>query len=113
MDITLMTIYQVWLARNDARESKAIENPEAVARRAISLIEEWHELQAPKTVKQPAVRERWLPPEAGWTKVNSDGSMARAGGMGGGGVVIRDHEGRFLAGSCHFFPSVTDPARGS
>jgi ribonuclease HI len=35
--------------------------------------------------------------------------MAKLVDKGGGGVVIRDHDGRFLAGSCHFFPTLTDP----
>jgi hypothetical protein len=28
---------------------------------------------------------------------------------GGGSVDIRDHDGRFLAGACHFFPSLQEP----
>jgi ribonuclease HI len=35
--------------------------------------------------------------------------MIQASGQGGGGVVARDHDGRFLAGSSHFFPSLLDP----
>jgi hypothetical protein len=33
--VLLIRLYQVWLARNDVREYKAIENPELVARHAI------------------------------------------------------------------------------
>jgi hypothetical protein len=40
MDVMLMTPYQVWLARNDVWENRNIEDPEAVAKRAIHLIEE-------------------------------------------------------------------------
>lgn len=36
-------------------------------------------------------------------KVNSDGAMAKMMDKCGEGVVLRDHDGRFLAGSCHFF----------
>jgi hypothetical protein len=32
----------------------------------------------------------------------SDGAFAVVHGQGGGGVVIRDHHGGFVAGSCHF-----------
>jgi hypothetical protein len=40
MDISLMVIYQMWLARNDARESRVIENPDSsIARRSIHLVE--------------------------------------------------------------------------
>ena len=30
---------------------------------------------------------------------------------GGGGAVIRDHHGSFIAGACHFFPMVADAER--
>jgi ribonuclease HI len=35
--------------------------------------------------------------------------MVKSSDTGGGGVVVRDHDGRFLAGSCHFFPSLSSP----
>jgi ribonuclease HI len=41
--------------------------------------------------------------------VNADGAMIQTSGYGGGGVVARDHDGRFLAGSSHFLPSLLDP----
>jgi ribonuclease HI len=108
MDISLMVLYQMWLARNDAWESRLIENPESIAQRAIQLVEEWHGLSEAKLTKV-APKERWLPPAEGWVKVNSYGAMAKSTPNGGGGVVIRDHDGRFLAGSSHFFPSLSDP----
>jgi ribonuclease HI len=111
MDISLMVLYQMWLARNDARESRLIENPESIAQRAIQLMEEWHGLSEAKPAKIQAPKERWLQPVEGWVKVNSDGAMAKSVLNGGGGVVIRDHDGRFLAGSSHFFPSLSDPEK--
>jgi hypothetical protein len=104
MDISLMVIYQMWLARNDARESKIIENPESIALRSIKLMEEWHGLNDTKPTKVQALKERWSPPAEGWVKVNSDGAMAKSAMNGGGGVVICDHDGRFLAGSPQFSP---------
>jgi hypothetical protein len=38
-----MVIYQIWLARNEAREEAKIEDPHAIARRSIHLVEEWVE----------------------------------------------------------------------
>jgi ribonuclease HI len=35
--------------------------------------------------------------------------MAKSALNGDGGVVIHDHDGRFLAGLSHFFPSLSDP----
>ena len=42
-------------------------------------------------------------------KLNADGALARSSTKGGGGVVVRDHNGRFLGGACHFFPFLSDP----
>jgi ribonuclease HI len=109
LDITLMTLYQIWLERNDARENKAIECPEAVGRRAVALVEEWQEVHAQVHHVIPKPKERWRPPMQGWVKVNTDGAMVKSSDTGGGGVVVRDHDGRFLAGSCHFFPSLSSP----
>lgn len=41
--------------------------------------------------------------------VNGDGALAQSGKAGGGGVVMRDHNGKFLAGASHFFPSTSGP----
>jgi ribonuclease HI len=109
MDTTMMTLYQMWLARNGARESRMMENPELIARRAVALTDEWRNIQNPKQPKTPTPKEHWLPPDVGWTKLNADGTLAKSSGHGGGGVVARDHHGSYLAGACHFFPSVTDP----
>jgi hypothetical protein len=37
----LLTLYNIWLARNEARDEPMIENPEVTARRIIYLQEEW------------------------------------------------------------------------
>jgi hypothetical protein len=40
MDLTMMTLYQMWPARNDARESRKIEEPEMLAKHAVNLTKE-------------------------------------------------------------------------
>jgi ribonuclease HI len=52
--------------------------------------------------------EHWRPPDTGWFKINVDGAFQTADGNGGGGVVIRNHHGDFLLGSCPFFPQIAD-----
>jgi hypothetical protein len=108
IEVTMMVIYQTWLARNAARESM-IEDPACIARRAVCLLEEWRNVHEPKPARSPTPREHWLALEAGWTKINMDGAMRKNLDKGGGGVVARDRDGRFLAGSCHFPPSLLDP----
>jgi hypothetical protein len=79
-------------------------NPKVIAKRAFFLLEEWHNFQAPKPVKMPTLKERWVARDEGWMKVNTDGAMAKSEEAGGGGLVVRDHDGRFLAWACHFVP---------
>jgi ribonuclease HI len=69
----------------------------------------WLNVQEPKQGKQPVPMVRWSRPPEGWLKVNSDGAMVKSADKGGGGVVICNHDGRFLAGASHFFPSTSDP----
>jgi ribonuclease HI len=86
-----------------------IEDPVSIARRAVCLLEEWRNIPEPKPARSPTPHEHWLAPEAGWMKINTDGAMLKNSDKGGGGVVACDHDGRFLAGSCHFFLSLLDP----
>jgi ribonuclease HI len=53
--------------------------------------------------------EKWVVPDHGWCKVNSDGAFRKEDHCGGGGVVIRGHHGDFIAGASHFFPHTADP----
>jgi ribonuclease HI len=109
LDNSLMVMYQMWLARNDARESRKIDDPTAIANRAMSLLEEWNNVQCRPAPRSDKPKDRWTPPARDCLKVNVDGAAAKASGNGGGGVVIRDHDGSYIAGACHFFPSLLDP----
>jgi hypothetical protein len=93
----IMTLYQLWLPRNDARNYRW---------RSAFLVEEWINvigMPLPKS-KTPKVEHD------GWHKANSDGAFLQATGQGGGGAVIRNHHGEFVAGSSHFSPMASGPA---
>jgi hypothetical protein len=51
--ISLMVLYHRWLARNDARKTLMIEDPDKIARRALMLTEEWMALKDPVQEKVP------------------------------------------------------------
>lgn len=108
--LVMVTIYQIWLARNDARDGERCEDPGAIVDRALHLLEEWHQVKEVRPcTPQQQQREQWQPPVEGWSKVNADGAIQKSSGDGGGGAVLRDHHGNFVAAACHFFPSVSDP----
>jgi ribonuclease HI len=107
--LACMLLYQLWLARNNTRDGRIIEDPEATACRAGALVDEWLEIHAKPPAEKSQVRERWSPPAETWLKFNTNGSFSAPTGCGGGGVVVRDHTGRFIAGKCLFFPAAVDP----
>ncbi|KAE8794509.1 hypothetical protein D1007_30819 [Hordeum vulgare] len=101
--------YGLWLARNEARDGKRIAPPHAILESVSALVREWkntHEQPAGQPKHRPI--QKWTVPEEGWIKVNSDGAMSKSAMKGGGGVVLRDHNGAFLAGATHFFGDVRD-----
>jgi hypothetical protein len=109
LELVMTALYQIWHTRNDARDELIIEDPQRTARRIMFLLEEWRAVTG--SVKTPGVKEkvRWRPPEAAWHKLNIDGAWMAEGNTGGGGVNVRDHNGRALACASYFFPSAMDP----
>lgn len=105
-------VYGLWLARNNARDGKGIEEAADIGRSVVKLMEEWQSVHGRKSkgVKVVPV-QKWEPPALGWVKVNVDGATSKNGDKGGVGVVFRNHEGAYLGGACHYFPQDSDPAR--
>lgn len=101
-------LYALWLARNDARDGKRIEEAGLVARRVVTLMEEWKRVRGTPEVSTRSLQHAiWEPPEAGWLKANVDGATARSGLGGGGGVVFRDEDGAFRGADAVFFPDTS------
>jgi ribonuclease HI len=105
----MMVIYNLWQARNDARESQLIADPTSVVLKTAAALEEWkevHKISSHAAGAKPS--EQWLRPELGWVKVNADVAYHSADGVGGGGVVLRDHHDNFVSGASHFFAHLID-----
>jgi ribonuclease HI len=109
--LSIMILYQLWLARNEAREEVQIADPHEIIRKTLFLVEEWQGLKPERAVCATREVEHWIPPQLGWTKMNVDGAFSATDGTGGCGVVLRDHNGSFVAGASHFFRSSPDPER--
>jgi ribonuclease HI len=107
----IMIFYQLWLARNEARDKIMIDAPQEIVRWSLYLLEEWLNVNCKQGHHPTKVHEPWQPPEEGWHKVNTDGAFIVDQSCGGTGVILRDHHGGFLAGANHFFTTVSDPER--
>ena len=104
----LMLVYNLWLARNEARDLRHIEDPKAIVKKTLAGVDEWLNTHKSASLVPTRAPERWLPPEQNWCKVNVDGAFRPSENIGGGGVVLRDHHGCFVAGACHFFSHTVD-----
>ncbi|XP_042029875.1 uncharacterized protein LOC121776773 [Salvia splendens] len=51
------------------------------------------ETRGPRPLVMPV---KWHPPERTWIKLNTDGAFSEATNMGGGGGLVRDHNGKLL-----------------
>jgi ribonuclease HI len=108
LSLMLMMLYNLWMARNDARDNQRFEDPRSIATRTVVGVEEWLSLRPLPLGPKIRQKEHWLPPEESWHKVNVDGAFHSDSGRGGGGVIVRDHHGAFVSGACHFFPHTAD-----
>jgi ribonuclease HI len=102
LGLAIMLIYQMWLARNEAREAVQIVALQDIVRRSLALLEEWVSVHGKPEHTSAKVREQWSPPEEGWIKANVDGAFSSDSGCGGCGVVLRDHHGGFRGGATRF-----------
>ncbi|XP_020153962.2 uncharacterized protein [Aegilops tauschii subsp. strangulata] len=108
-EMVLRSWYELWLARNKARGTHQMEDPQLIVQRVLYLAEEW--MSSKDTVIKQAVErgpDKWSKPDDGWVKVNSDGALGKHQGSGGGGAVLRNNHGEFIAGACHFSPLAAD-----
>ena len=101
-------LYNLWQARNDARESMVMRDPSVIVAQSLAGAFEWKEIHSKTLVIKSSVVEQWQRPEDGFLKVNVDGAFRHAESNGGGGAVVRNCHGEFCAGASHFFPHVTD-----
>jgi hypothetical protein len=76
----MMLLYNLWQARNEARETERIEDPKTIAKRTVAGIEEWAQVHTSKPGEPTRVVERWAPPSQGWSRINVDGAFRSAGG---------------------------------
>lgn len=109
-ELVMHGVYGLWLARNEARDGKQIAPAHEIMTGVLHHVQEWRGIhQQRHRIPADRPRQRWEVPDVGWIKINSDGTVTKAGGCGGGGAVLRDHSATFIVGSCYHFPNISDP----
>jgi hypothetical protein len=73
-----------------------------------SLLQDLASLKMPFKTNRPSATAMWRRPDEGWVKLNTDAAFDIATCTGSAGVVIRNHDGRVLAGATRWLGSVPD-----
>lgn len=109
-EMMMQGVYGLWLARNNARDGKRIQSPHEISCSVSRLMDEWYEVvqRRLRAIERPP-SEKWVPPEQGWILANVDGTVSKNGSEGGGGVLLRDHDGAFRGAATQFFPNDSNP----
>mgnify|MGYP005846068177 CR=1 FL=1 len=117
--IVLMIMWRIWHVRNEITHEKKPPPTEASRRflhgyiNSLLCVQQHPSgdvvkgkmiLNAPPILTRepaPLKDERgWVAPELGNTKLNTDGSFIPATGLAGGGMVLRDSEGKIIFSAC-------------
>lgn len=98
--VLAVTSWLVWEARNEYMNNGIFLPPVRVATRSLGYVDMiLNFLFKEKVAKQrseAAVVSRWSPPPENWVCINVDAALFSDDRRMGGGVIIRDHAGKFL-----------------
>ncbi|XP_051212022.1 uncharacterized protein [Lolium perenne] len=91
-----VTCWQIWEARNDARNGRVCLQPARLACNIMvyvdSIVKFCHKSSPSKRCVSPS-KPSWSPPPIGTVCVNVDAAVFKAENLDGWGAVIRDHHG--------------------
>ncbi|KAI5016597.1 hypothetical protein ZWY2020_006448 [Hordeum vulgare] len=109
----VVTLWTLWYARRKAIYESIFQSPQEIASFVSRFIDELDHLRAaggiPDAPSSPRDQtQRWLAPEAGESKFNVDGVVARSRGGGVVAVLRCDHEGAYLGSSAMVFQGIID-----
>lgn len=82
---------------------------------AIRALSEWRCAQSNPQMTRTShashnnVVVKWSPPMSGSFKCNTDVSLPVGGESSGTGIIVRDSQGRCVAGQSKFIPATADP----
>ncbi|TVU26789.1 hypothetical protein EJB05_29353, partial [Eragrostis curvula] len=86
-------VWSLWTGRNARNHGAKQWSPSAAARHVAKLLEDLVCMKEDTTPQQVRRHERWIPPDTGWVKVNSDGAFLMNTSTGASGVIVRNERG--------------------
>lgn len=100
--LIVTVLWSIWFARNKKVWEGVSLAPKVAVELSSKHVTEWRQVWKKKNSKERAAnsgvqsRVRWRPPEPGCLKINVDASIRENEDHYSIGMVMRDHEGRFL-----------------
>ncbi|XP_070675680.1 uncharacterized protein [Malus domestica] len=111
-DLLLMIVWSIWRERNAFLWNGKITPPMEIQYRTTTWLQKfkkWH--GKTKSISSREV-QKWKKPENHWLKCNFDGAWVENERIGGVGVIVRDHLGKFVAAMAMQILGVTSLAQG-
>ncbi|BFG24726.1 hypothetical protein CerSpe_110000 [Prunus speciosa] len=102
----VMILWAIWKERNSHLWEGSRASPDQVAILAASWLSDYTMANSVPHIQRSIRPPKWQPPPDGWFKINVDGALNCALGLGGVGVVIRDSRGNFVSACIKRFTSV-------
>ncbi|XP_019189231.1 PREDICTED: uncharacterized protein LOC109183618 [Ipomoea nil] len=94
----IMACWGVWQSRNESVWNGILFYANTMLLRSITFWQNWPHVNAKETAGHSPTRDEfWVLPTIGRLKLNTDASLNHANNVMGLGLVLRDHEGTFLA----------------
>ncbi|XP_072959099.1 uncharacterized protein [Typha angustifolia] len=99
------TLWSLWKSRNEVVFGEKKMSKVVVVRRGVALAKEFRHRNKENKQKEVS-KKRWEPPQSGWIKVNTDGTLRAGAYQGGVATVFRDETGELVQ-------AVWEPCPGS
>ena len=104
----LVMLWFVWKERNKRVWNNKFLSQYQIFFQATTYLHTLRSVQ-PKSNGNRRLLRTWVPPPIGWLKVNIDGAFCASSSSGGVGVIVRDSDGRIVAGMCKRLSHVMGP----
>jgi hypothetical protein len=108
--VVFVTLWEMWHARRKAAHEHIFQSPLSLHYFVTSFIADQSKdkTHQPLTVAPRATTPAWIPPPAGWVKLNVDAAVGKNSGQGAVAAITHQQDGQFLGASILIFPGKSD-----
>jgi hypothetical protein len=102
--VILCGMWSLWMARNQRQHGDSgVPMRKAIEWARDTAYDLWQLLHPAKSEEVQRAWQHWQWPQPGWIKCNVDASFHAEDRRGATGVVLRNHDGRYIAGRAKWY----------